>query len=70
MAPVARTPETVAEPPAGLEPVIAWRRETLIRAGVDDERAERIARSDADLHVAVKMIEQGCDAELVERILT
>jgi hypothetical protein len=67
---VARTPEIVADAPAGMEPVIAWRRETLIRAGYEDERAERIARSDADLHIAVKMIEQGCDAELAERILT
>ncbi len=67
---MARTSDPVIDAPAGLEPVIAWRRETLERAGYDGERAERIARSDADLHVAVKMLEQGCDAELAERILT
>ena len=67
---MARTTDPVIDAPAGLEPVIAWRRETLERAGFDGERAERIARSDADLHIAVRMIEQGCDAELVERILT
>lgn len=67
---MARTPEIVVEAPAGLEQVIAWRRETLARAGFDEERADRIARSNADLHVAVRMLEQGCDAELAERILT
>jgi hypothetical protein len=67
---VARTSDPVIDAPAGLEPVIAWRRETLEKAGFDPDRAERIARSDADLHLAVRMLTQGCDAELAERILT
>ena len=50
-------------------PVIAWRREILEKAGYDAERAERIAQSDADLHVAVRMLEQGCTPELAEQIL-
>lgn len=49
--------------------VVEWRRETLERAGLDAERAERIAASDADLHEAVRLLEQGCAPELLERIL-
>jgi hypothetical protein len=41
----------------------------LERAGLDTERAERIAASDADLHEAVRLLEQGCAPELLERIL-
>ncbi len=51
------------------EVVLAWRREILERGGYDGERAERIAQSDADLHVAVRMLEQGCSPELAESIL-
>ena len=43
--------------------------QTLERAGLDTERAERIAQSDADLHEAVRLIEQGCAPDLLERIL-
>jgi hypothetical protein len=32
------------------ESVVQWRLETLERAGYDHEQAERLARSDADLH--------------------
>ncbi len=49
--------------------VVEWRRETLERAGLDAERAERIAASDADLHEAVRLLEQGCAPDLLERIL-
>lgn len=49
--------------------VYQWRREILEKAGYDAEQSERIAQSDADLHVAVRMLEQGCAPELAERIL-
>lgn len=49
--------------------VVEWRRETLERAGLDAERAEKIAQSDADLHEAVRLLEQGCSPDLLERIL-
>ena len=52
------------------ESVIQWRLETLERAGYDHEQADRVARSDADLHQAVGLLEQGCSAELATAILT
>jgi len=67
MAPTKQPPGRVRPDP--LESVIAWRRESLERAGFDPERADRIARSDADLHRAVTLVEQGCTPELVEQIL-
>ncbi|MBM3681595.1 MAG: hypothetical protein FJW81_09825 [Actinobacteria bacterium] len=66
---MAQTSEQQA-PTTGLsDAVVEWRRETLERAGLDAERAEKIAASDADLHEAVRLIEQGCAPELLERIL-
>ncbi len=57
-------------PSSGIsDAVVEWRRETLERAGLDAERAEKIAASDADLHEAVRLIEQGCSPDLLERIL-
>jgi len=49
--------------------VVDWRRETLEQAGLDTKCAEKIAESDADLHEAVRLLEQGCAPELLERIL-
>jgi hypothetical protein len=51
------------------EEVLAWRREQLERAGYPTELAEQIAHSDADLHVAERLLEQGCTAELAAAIL-
>ena len=51
------------------ESVVQWRLETLERAGYDHEQAERLARSDADLHRAVGLLHQGCSAELALAIL-
>lgn len=48
----------------------SWRRDQLVRAGYSSEDAERIAsRYDVDLHVAVALVERGCDSELALRIL-
>ena len=52
-----------------VESVASWRRESLERAGYEGELAERIARSDADLHRAVALLEQGCPPELAADIL-
>jgi hypothetical protein len=51
------------------EEVLAWRREQLERAGYPTELAEKVAASDADLHVAERLIEQGCTPELAAAIL-
>ena len=55
--------------PDALESVIAWRRESLERAGYDSELADQIAQSDADLHRAIQMLKQGCAPELAAQIL-
>ena len=62
--------------PANIEPkntraeVEAWRLHVLLRAGYPIRIAERIARSDADLHQAVDMLARGCAPQTAARILT
>jgi hypothetical protein len=67
-----------ARPPAAPSPagrqdvqqqVVDWRRHVLCEAGYPDETADRVARSDCDLHRAVEMLASGCPPELAERIL-
>ena len=67
MAPTKQPPGRTRPDPQSA--VISWRRESLERAGFDPERAERIAKSDADLYQAISMIERGCTPELAEQIL-
>ena len=50
--------------------VEAWRLHTLLQAGYPLKVAERIARADADLHIAVEMLHQGCAPHMAARILT
>lgn len=53
-----------------LERVERWRAEALERAGYPAEAARRIAaRHDVDLHRAMRMLENGCPAELALKIL-
>jgi hypothetical protein len=49
--------------------VIRWRISELLRAGYPNDLAVRIAESEADLHLAVNMIEQGCDFATAAEIL-
>ncbi|HVG68538.1 MAG: hypothetical protein ACJ740_09330 [Gaiellales bacterium] len=51
------------------EAVEAWRLHVLLQAGYPLKVAERLARSDADLHRAVHMLNQGCAPSMAERIL-
>jgi hypothetical protein len=60
---------TKARPPVA-DSVEAWRLHTLLQAGYPLKVAERLARSSADLHRAVEMLEQGCEPQVVEKILT
>jgi len=50
--------------------VEAWRLHVLLQAGYPVNVAERLARSDADLHKAVEMLGNGCSAHVAARILT
>jgi hypothetical protein len=56
--------------PAASDAVEAWRLHTLLQAGYPLQVAERIARSGADLHVAVDMLHRGCEPQVAEQILT
>ena len=49
--------------------VESWRLHVLIEAGYPLPLAERIAASEADLHRAVGLLRQGCDARTATEIL-
>ncbi len=49
--------------------VEVWRWQTLVRAGVGNTVAGKLAESDADLHKTIRMVKQGCSDDLLERIL-
>jgi hypothetical protein len=50
--------------------VLDWRFAELVRAGYEPEQAERLAVAPGvDLHVAVRLLDQGCPPALAERIL-
>lgn len=48
--------------------VFRWRYETLLRAGLDDVQATVVAAGEFDLHVALKMLRDGCTPELLATI--
>ena len=49
--------------------VDSWRLHVLIEAGYPLHLAERVAASEADLHVAVELVEQGCAHATAAEIL-
>lgn len=49
--------------------VQGWRLHVLVEAGYPIDLAERVAESDADLHDAVQLVEQGCTPEVAAQIL-
>jgi hypothetical protein len=49
--------------------VESWRLHVLIEAGYPLTLAERLALSEADLHVAVKLVGSGCAHETAAEIL-
>ena len=59
-----------------LEPLIderskveSWRLHVLIEAGYPLSIAERLAVSEADLHLACGLLDQGCEPETAAEIL-
>ena len=49
--------------------VEGWRLHVLIEAGYPLTLAERLAASEADLHVAVELVGNGCGHEIAAEIL-
>ena len=49
--------------------VESWRLHVLIEAGYPLHTAERLAASEADLHLAVELVGQGCDPSTAVEIL-
>jgi len=49
--------------------VESWRLHVLIEAGYPLDLAERLAASEADLHVAVELVSNGCEHETAAEIL-
>jgi len=49
--------------------VEGWRLHVLMEAGYPLHLAERLATSDADLHVCVDLLDQGCAATTAAEIL-
>ena len=49
--------------------VQSWRLHVLIEAGYPLSLAERLAVSEADLHVACEMLSRGCQPETAAEIL-
>ena len=53
-----------------LERIQAWRTEELMRCGYSYKTAARLAeRQDVDLHLAIALVERGCEPDLAVRIL-
>ena len=49
--------------------VESWRLHVLIEAGYPLTLAERLAASEADLHLAVELVGNGCEHETAAEIL-
>jgi hypothetical protein len=49
--------------------VETWRLHVLMEAGYPVPLAERLAHSNADLHLAVELVRSGCTPELAGEIL-
>ena len=49
--------------------VESWRLHVLMEAGYPLPLAERLAVSEADLHIACEMLARGCTAETASEIL-
>jgi hypothetical protein len=59
----------IAERESESSKVESWRLHVLIEAGYPLNLAERLAASEADLHVAVELVGNGCGHEVAAEIL-
>ena len=57
------------QPQGEANAVATWRLEVLLDAGYELDLAERIAASDADLHLAAALVGEGCPHRLAAEIL-
>jgi hypothetical protein len=65
--PIVRTQTTQDQ---GLDAVVIWRREQLVRSGVPLSIAARAARDGGyDLHALIDLLGRGCPPDLAIRIL-
>jgi hypothetical protein len=58
--------ETVTDPK---KQVVSWRLHVLIEAGYPLDLAEKLADSEADLHLCVEILGEGCEHETAAEIL-
>ena len=64
------TPAALAYTVTEHDPVRRWRLEALMRAGYAPPDALVLSRrDDVDLHLAVRLLAQGCPSETAVRIL-
>jgi len=59
----------IAEVETERSKVESWRLHVLIEAGYPLTLAERLAASEADLHLAVELVGNGCEHETAAEIL-
>jgi hypothetical protein len=65
-----RTNRSSGDAAASFSPVVEWRRERLLAAGVAVDLAADLAEDCAiDLHAALELVDRGCPPELAARIL-
>ena len=62
-------PEIAEQHQSERDRIAGWRLHVLIEAGYPVHLAERLAHSEADLHQAVELVRQGCDARVAAEIL-
>lgn len=62
--------ETIGDLLEATEPerVEAWRRQSLVAAGISDEVAGELAKRDADYDRMIRMFNKGCSEYLLLRI--
>ena len=61
--------EIAESPPSERSKVESWRLHVLIEAGYPLPLAERLAASEADLHLACELVGSGCRHETAAQIL-
>ena len=63
------TAETIEAAESERSKVESWRLHVLIEAGYPLHAAELLAASDADLHLAVELVGNGCEHDTAAEIL-